>query len=78
MSKSVGIAALVATVMLAGCAGKHENSSGLKPNKALTQASPATVASSWSMVTEQAAQRNGVEQKLVEAIITVESGAIRR
>ncbi|WP_168428847.1 membrane-bound lytic murein transglycosylase EmtA [Erwinia amylovora] len=74
MSKSVGIAALVATVMLAGCAGKHEISSGLKPNKALTQASPATVASSWSMVTEQAAQRNGVEQKLVEAIITVESG----
>ncbi|ADP12384.1 Membrane-bound lytic murein transglycosylase E [Erwinia sp. Ejp617] len=74
MNKSVGIAALVAVVMLAGCAGKPKNNSGLKPNTALTQAPPATVASAWSMMTEQAAQRNGVDPKLVEAIITVESG----
>ncbi|WP_042958955.1 membrane-bound lytic murein transglycosylase EmtA [Erwinia tasmaniensis] len=74
MRKSVKVATVVAIVLLAGCAGKTEKKIALRPNTPLTQAPPAMVASAWSMMTEQAALQNGVEQKLVEAIIAVESG----
>lgn len=74
MRKSVKMAAMIAALLLAGCASEPQRKIVRQPDTPLTQAPPSQVASAWSMMTEQAAQRNGVDQKLVEAIITVESG----
>lgn len=74
MRKSVKMAAMIAALLLAGCASEPQRNIVRQPDTPLTQAPPSQVASAWSMMTEQAAQRNGVDQKLVEAIITVESG----
>lgn len=40
----------------------------------LVQRQPSRPASNWSLFTEQAARRYGVDRKLIEAIIIVESG----
>jgi len=72
--KSVKMAAMIAALLLAGCASEPQRKIVRQPDTPLTQAPPSQVASAWSMMTEQAAQRNGVDQKLVEAIISVESG----
>ncbi|WP_455820074.1 membrane-bound lytic murein transglycosylase EmtA [Pseudomonas cerasi] len=74
MKKSVKTAAMIAALLLAGCASEPQRKIVRQPDTPLTQAPPSQVASTWSVMTEQAAQRNGVDQKLVEAIITVESG----
>ncbi|BCQ34595.1 MULTISPECIES: membrane-bound lytic murein transglycosylase EmtA [Erwinia] len=74
MRKSVKMAAMIAALLLAGCASEPQRKIVRQPDTPLTQAPPSQVASAWSMMTEQAAQRNGVDQKLVEAIISVESG----
>nr|WP_205945420.1 MULTISPECIES: membrane-bound lytic murein transglycosylase EmtA [Erwinia] len=68
------MAAMIAALLLAGCASEPQRKIVRQPDTPLTQAPPSQVASAWSMMTEQAAQRNGVDQKLVEAIISVESG----
>lgn len=65
---------MIAALLLAGCASEPQRKIVRQPDTPLTQAPPSQVASTWSVMTEQAAQRNGVDQKLVEAIITVESG----
>lgn len=74
VQKSVKTVAIVAALMLAGCSSEPERKVAHQPDTPLTQAPPSKVASAWSMMTEQAAQRNGIDQKLIEAIITVESG----
>ena len=74
VQKSVKTVAIAAALMLAGCSSQPERTVVHQPDTPLTQAPPSKIASSWSMMTEQAAQRNGVDQKLIEAIISVESG----
>lgn len=74
MRKSVKTAAIIAALLLAGCASEPQRKIVHQPDTPLTQAPPSQVATAWSMMTEQAAQRNGVDKKLVEAIISVESG----
>ncbi|MEN5015813.1 membrane-bound lytic murein transglycosylase EmtA [Erwinia sp. Eh17-17] len=74
MRKSVKTAAMIAALLLAGCASEPQRKIVRQPDTPLIQAPPSQVASAWSMMTEQAAQRNGVDQRLVEAIIAVESG----
>lgn len=75
MKKSVKMVAIIAAMLLAGCASEKPNYSvGPSHNTPLTSAPPQKVAQAWSMVTEQAASNYGVDQKLVDAIIAVESG----
>ncbi|MDW8847463.1 membrane-bound lytic murein transglycosylase EmtA [Erwinia sp. MMLR14_017] len=66
--------AIVSVLLLAGCASKPHKRAITQQQTPLTQAPPEKVAQAWSMFTESAANNYGVDQKLVEAIISVESG----
>ncbi|WLS80917.1 membrane-bound lytic murein transglycosylase EmtA [Erwinia pyri] len=66
--------AIVSVLLLAGCASKPPKRTITQQQTPLTQAPPEKVAQAWSMFTESAANNYGVDQKLVEAIISVESG----
>ncbi|WP_099706792.1 MULTISPECIES: transglycosylase SLT domain-containing protein [unclassified Erwinia] len=69
-------------LLLAGCASQPTYQSPqpsqptLSPENTtpLTKAPPSAVADSWSLFTEQASRVYGVDQKLIDAIISVESG----
>lgn len=74
MHKCVKLAAVIAALLLAGCASDSSKKNAHRPDSPLIQAPPQKVATMWSMMTEHAARNYGVEQKLVDAIITVESG----
>ncbi|OON41462.1 lytic transglycosylase [Izhakiella australiensis] len=66
------------TLLLAGCASEqayHPQRATTPEHKTpLTKAPPSEVADSWSLFTEQASKVYGVDQKLIDAIISVESG----
>lgn len=66
--------AILSVLVLAGCASEPHKRTLTQQQTPLTQAPPEKVAQAWSMFTESAANNYGVDQKLVEAIISVESG----
>jgi len=72
--RNLKTAAILGVFLLAGCAGQSHKQHEKQPQTPLTKAPPAKVAQAWSMFTENAAHNYGVDQKLVEAIISVESG----
>ncbi|CAX59245.1 Membrane-bound lytic murein transglycosylase E [Erwinia billingiae Eb661] len=61
-------------LLLAGCASEPHKQTITQQQTPLTQAPPEKVAQAWSMFTESAANNYGVDPKLVDAIISVESG----
>lgn len=74
MHKGVKIAAAMVVILLAGCASQPAKKIVRQPDTPLTSAPPQKVAQTWSMFTEHAARSYGIDQKLVDAIIAVESG----
>lgn len=65
------------TMLLAGCASEQLRQSYPSTSQRktpLTWQPPGKIADNWSLFTEQAARNYGVDKKLIEAIITVESG----
>ncbi len=75
MNISVNYLVILVTLILAGCADK----SPPPPDRSqlstpLISSPPKKVANSWSAITQHAALNYGVDQKLVDAIIAVESG----
>jgi len=69
---------VISTLLLAGCASEPEKKVTYHhhPNTPLISAPPLKQAQTqpWSLITENAARDNGIDQKLVDAIIKVESG----
>ncbi|HBV39851.1 MAG TPA: membrane-bound lytic murein transglycosylase EmtA [Erwinia sp.] len=61
-------------LLLAGCASQPHKANEHQRQTPLTKAPPGKVSQAWSLFTENAAHNYGVDQKLVEAIISVESG----
>ena len=74
MHKCVKLAAMMVALLLAGCASEPAKKIVHQPDTPLTSAPPQKVAQAWSLFTENAARSYGVDQKLVDAIIAVESG----
>lgn len=72
--RSVKTVAILGVLLLAGCASEPHKQTITQQLTPLTQAPPQKVAQAWSMFTESAANNYGIDQKLVEAIISVESG----
>ncbi|MEM6049622.1 membrane-bound lytic murein transglycosylase EmtA [Erwinia sp. P7711] len=72
--RKIKTVAIVSVLLLAGCASEPHKRTITQQQTPLTQAPPVKVAQAWSMFTESAANNYGVDQKLVEAIISVESG----
>lgn len=72
--KSIKTVAIVSMLLLAGCASQPHKPNEHQRQTPLTKAPPGKVAQAWSLFTENAAHNYGVDQKLVEAIISVESG----
>ncbi|WP_380180869.1 membrane-bound lytic murein transglycosylase EmtA [Kalamiella sp. sgz302252] len=72
--RSVKTVAILGALLLAGCASQSHKQHEPRQQTPLTKAPPAKVAQAWSLFTENAAHSYGVDQKLVEAIISVESG----
>ncbi|WP_084110347.1 membrane-bound lytic murein transglycosylase EmtA [Erwinia typographi] len=67
--------AILGVLLLAGCASEpHKQIVTQQQQTPLTKAPPEKVAQAWSLFTENAAHNYGVDQKLVDAIISVESG----
>ncbi|WP_371732187.1 MULTISPECIES: membrane-bound lytic murein transglycosylase EmtA [Erwinia] len=66
--------AILGVLLLAGCASEPHKQTITQQQTPLTQAPPEKVAQAWSMFTESAANNYGVDPKLVDAIISVESG----
>ncbi|EXU74499.1 lytic transglycosylase [Erwinia mallotivora] len=67
--------AVVAVLILAGCASEpHKQIITQQQQTPLTKAPPEKVAQAWSLFTGDAAHNYGVDQKLIDAIISVESG----
>lgn len=67
-------AAAVTALLLAGCASEPPKKIVNRQDSPLIGAPPQKMATVWSMMTEYAARSYGVDQKLVDAIIIVESG----
>ncbi|KGT95981.1 lytic transglycosylase [Erwinia typographi] len=66
---------MLGVLLLAGCASEpHKQIVTQQQQTPLTKAPPEKVAQAWSLFTENAAHNYGVDQKLVDAIISVESG----
>ena len=65
---------MLSALLLAGCASEPEKTVVPEKNTPLTQAPPSKVNDAWSMFTEDAASHYGVDEKLISAIISVESG----
>lgn len=74
MHKCVKSAAVIAVLLLAGCASEPPKKIVRQPGSIPVGAPPQKGGTAWSIVTEHAARNYGVDQKLVDAIITVESG----
>ncbi|WP_152542804.1 membrane-bound lytic murein transglycosylase EmtA [Erwinia mallotivora] len=73
--RSVKSVAVVAVLILAGCASEpHKQIITQQQQTPLTKAPPEKVAQAWSLFTGDAAHNYGVDQKLIDAIISVESG----
>lgn len=73
--RSVKKVALLSVLVLAGCASEpHKQTITQQQQTPLTKAPPEKVAQAWSLFTEDAAENYGVDQKLIDAIISVESG----
>lgn len=73
--KKTTLVLCVLTLMLAGCASEQTHRAARPERQTpLTQTPPGEVAGSWSLFTEQASRSYGVDQRLIDAIITVESG----
>lgn len=73
--RSVKTVAILGALLLAGCASEpHKQTITQQQQTPLTKAPPEKVAQAWSLFTENAAHNYGVDQKLVDAIISVESG----
>lgn len=73
--RSVKTVAILGVLLLAGCASEpHKQIVTQQQQTPLTKAPPEKVAQAWSLFTENAAHNYGVDQKLVDAIISVESG----
>ncbi|GLR09582.1 lytic transglycosylase [Mixta theicola] len=65
---------VLSALLLAGCASKTNTHTAQERQTPLTKASPAHVSQAWSMFTESAASHYGVDERLISAIISVESG----
>lgn len=65
---------MLSALLLAGCASEPQTVVTPEKNTPLTQAPPLKVNDAWSMFTEDAASHYGVDEKLISAIISVESG----
>ncbi len=65
---------VLSALLLAGCASKTARETHHEQQTPLTKAPPARVSQAWSMFTENAASHYGVDQRLINAIISVESG----
>ncbi len=65
---------MLSALLLAGCASEPEKSITPERNTPLTQAPPSKVSDAWSLFTEDAASHYGVDERLISAIISVESG----
>lgn len=65
---------MLSALLLAGCASEPEKPVTPERNTPLTQAPPSKVNDAWSLFTEDAASHYGVDEKLISAIISVESG----
>ena len=72
--RSVKIVAILGVLLLAGCASQSHKQANNQQQTPLTKAPPHKVAQAWSLVTENAAHNYGIDKKLVDAIISVESG----
>ncbi|WP_261640740.1 membrane-bound lytic murein transglycosylase EmtA [Erwinia mallotivora] len=73
--RSVKSVAVLAVLILAGCASEpHKQIITQQQQTPLTKAPPEKVAQAWSLFTGDAAHNYGVDQKLIDAIISVESG----
>ena len=81
MHKYVKSIAAMTVLLLAGCSSSsdvarqriHHTRSAFFSAPSQKKA-PTQVQTNWSMITKNAARHNGVDQKLIEAIIAVESG----
>lgn len=65
---------VLSALLLAGCASKTTRHTAPERQTPLTKAAPTHVAQAWSMFTENAASHYGVDERLISAIISVESG----
>ena len=65
---------VLSALLLAGCASKDHREQQDVRQTPLTKAAPSHVSHAWSMFTENAASHYGVDQRLISAIISVESG----
>ncbi|WP_256374839.1 membrane-bound lytic murein transglycosylase EmtA [Pantoea sp. 1.19] len=65
---------MVCAVLLAGCASEPPPQKVVERNTPLIQAPPSEIQQAWSLFTETASRQYGVDEKLINAIITVESG----
>ncbi len=72
--RKVKTVAILGVLLLAGCASEPHKQTITQQQTPLTKAPPEKVAQAWSMFTESAANNYGVDPKLVDAIISVESG----
>ncbi|MEM6159638.1 membrane-bound lytic murein transglycosylase EmtA [Erwinia sp. P6884] len=73
--RRVKAAVILGVLLLAGCASQsHKATVGGQPQTPLTKAPPKKVSQAWSALSESAANNYGVDRKLVDAIIAVESG----
>ena len=77
MSRNLTLAVVISTLLLAGCTSEPEKKVTYHHhlNTPLISAPPPQKQTHpWAQITENAARDNGIDQKLVDAIITVESG----
>jgi len=65
---------ILCALLLAGCAGEKPQHAPAERQTPLTKAPPQKVSQAWSMFTENAASHYGVDERLITAIISVESG----
>lgn len=72
--RSMKTAALMGVLVLAGCASEPHKQAMTQQQTPLIKAPPEKVAQDWSLFTDYAAHNYGIDQKLIDAIISVESG----
>lgn len=65
---------ILSALLLTGCASEPPKQIAKERNTPLTQAPPSSVNDAWGLFTEDAASHYGVDEKLISAIISVESG----
>ena len=65
---------VLSALLLSGCASENARHVAHQQQTPLTKAPPSRVSQAWSMFTENAASHYGVDERLISAIISVESG----